>query len=176
MKIYRYNIILPQQELLMDIFEDGRDIVTFDFDDTLQEKTGIFQNRFRIFETLAKSGEYQIFILTSRNGKIGDIVEFVEKTKLPINGIISNVDMKGDFLRNIAICLEDQKIICHFEDDIDASNDCVENDIPCFLTAESINDYYLDAWKETITQNGEMEFYEKFGKVKKSLNKKENAK
>lgn len=176
MKVFKFdNGLRMESEILTCIFEDNRDIITIDFDDTLHEKTGIFKDRFKIFETLVKSEEYQVFILTSRSENIDDIETFLEKTNLKIRGIITNVDLKGDFLRNIAMCLENQKIVCHFEDDIDSSNDCVENEIPCFLTAESINKYYIDEWIRVLTENGEIEIYEKMGKVKKYLYEKENA-
>lgn len=168
MKIFEDGI-MRQSELLIYIREDPRDIITIDFDDTLYEKTGIFKNRFKIFETLVKSGEYQIFVLTSRKKQFEDIKNFINNANLSIRGIIGNIDLKGDFLQNIYLCLNEQNIICHFEDDIDSANNCVENEIPCFLTAESINDCYIDYWTKTLTKTGEIEFYEQMGKVKKSL-------
>lgn len=134
----------------------GKTIVTLDFDDTLCEKTGIFEKkRLAFYRMLAEHPDICIYVVTGRSDKdpkLGQIEEYLLSNGLRgISGIIYGKGDKTEILRTI-------DPIRHEDDVFDHADDFVKAGVPFVIMGEFLSPEFVNGpWSEEMKKRGGIE-------------------
>lgn len=139
-------------------------LLTFDFDDTLLEKTGTFPRRVAAFRHLCSDAD--VVIVTARQGAVQEIESFLKKHRFPetVKGIIYQAGDKRKVLTLLSPML-------HFDDDAEVACKLVPDGIPVVLMGEFASVVYLNRWTEAVKD--ELKLYTaRYGSERQLLDKK----
>lgn len=149
-----------KERLYFDVFKwelnnnNTNKIISFDFDDTLKDNTGLFNDRFDIFKTFMLAPDITPIIITGRLGRIDEIIEFIDynNIKYLIKGVVYNTGYKIDALKDLNVSM-------HFEDDIDTTINISENKIPVMYMGEFLSDNICNIWRKNVIDNDTYKYY-----------------
>ena len=120
--------------------------ISFDFDDTLLEKTGLYPRRLDFFRFVCDSAKNQgipIYIVTARRGETEEIVDFCEKYGIEPDKIIYGSRYKADVLKKLLV-------LCHYDDDVETNRCLAQEGITSFLMGAFTDPEYIRVLGEII--------------------------
>ena len=131
-------------------------LVSFDFDDTLNDNTDIFNNRIKVFKNLVSSDKIYSFIITSRNTieKIKEIAEFCINHQIDslFPYIIYNIEDKS-------VILDLLQVDMHFEDNLYTTIKTTSKKIPVMFMGEFLNCDIVKIWKDKLEEKKILDYY-----------------
>lgn len=162
--VTRIPRVVRAKDFKADDIDNGKPVITIDFDDTLLEKTGTI-DVIPFFRLLSSMEGVSLLIVTARKDDPEPVVRFCKEQGVDVKAVVYDAKNK-DILKSI-------RPVIHFDDDVNVSASLARAGIPCFLAgAFSDRDYTLD-WEEKLTASGEIDHYPP-GARKKMLVTEEN--
>ena len=160
-KIKESDYISGKESVALD---SNRPLLTFDFDDTLLEKTGSFPRRVAAFRHLCANAN--VIIVTARQTEVQEIEDFLRKHGFPetVKGIIYQAGNKRGVLTLLSPML-------HFDDDPEVARKLVPDGIPVILMGEFASVAHLDRWADAVKDEVKL-YTARYGNERQLLDKK----